>query len=139
MELAQQLATVPLLADLDDRVRRRLAEVGKRRTYGADEVIVKEGSTGTALYIILSGRARVERESQALGELTPGDFFGELALIEDNPRSATITAVDRTECALFVSWEFTALLKENPQIAVPIMYALIERLHRHEKREHRSA
>ncbi len=75
MELAQQLATVPLLADLDDRVRRRLAEVGKRRTYGADEVIVKEGSTGTALYIILSGRARVEREGQALGELAPGDYF----------------------------------------------------------------
>jgi CRP-like cAMP-binding protein len=136
VELAQQLATVPLLADLDDRVRRRLAEVGKRRTYGADEVIVKEGSTGTALYIILSGRARVEREGQALGELAPGDFFGELALIEEHPRSATVVAVAETDCLLFPAWEFTALLKEHPEVAVPIMRALISRLHR---REHHGA
>ena len=136
MELAQQLATVPLLADLDDRVRRRLAEVGKRRTYGADELIVKEGSTGTALYIILSGRARVERESQALGELTPGDFFGELALIEEHPRYATVVAAADTDCLLFPAWEFTALLKEHPEVAVPIMRALIARLHR---REHHGA
>ncbi len=132
MELAQQLKTVPLLADLDDRVRRRLAEVGKRRTYGPDEAIVKEGSTGTALYIILSGRARVERGGSPIGELSPGDFFGELALIEEHPRSATVVAAADTDCLLFPAWEFTALLKEHPEIAVPIMRALIERLHRRE-------
>lgn len=136
MELAQQLASVPLLADLDDRVRRRLAEVGKRRTYDADDPIVKEGSTGTALYIILSGKARVEREGQTIGELSPGEFFGELALIEEHPRSATVVAVTETDCLLFPAWEFTALLKEHPEIAVPIMRALIGRLHR---REHHGA
>ena len=61
VELEQQLATVPLLAGLEPRVRRRLAETGKRRTYGPDEDIVRQGSTGTALYIVLSGRARVVR------------------------------------------------------------------------------
>ena len=136
MELAQQLASVPLLADLDDRVRRRLAEVGKRRTYDADDPIVKEGSTGTALYIILLGKARVEREGQVIGELSPGEFFGELALIEEHPRSATVIAVTETDCLLFPAWEFTALLKEHPEIAVPIMRALIGRLHR---REHHGA
>ena len=136
MELAQQLASVPLLADLDDRVRRRLAEVGKRRTYDADDPIVKEGSTGTALYIILSGKARVERGGDTIGELGPGEFFGELALIEEHPRSATVTAVTETDCLLFPAWEFTALLKEHPEIAVPIMRALIGRLHR---REHHGA
>ena len=136
MELAQQLASVPLLADLDDRVRRRLAEVGKRRTYDADDPIVKEGSTGTALYIILSGKARVEREGQTIGELSPGEFFGELALIEEHPRTATVVAVTETDCLLFPAWEFTALLKEHPEIAVPIMRALIGRLPR---REHHGA
>ena len=136
MELAQQLATVPLLADLDDRVRRRLAEVGKRRTYAPDDTIVKEGSTGTALYIILSGRARVERAGTPLGELSAGDFFGELALIEEHPRSATVVAAAETDCLLVPAWEFTALLKEHPEIAVPIMRALIGRLHR---REHHGA
>jgi CRP-like cAMP-binding protein len=136
VELEQQLASVPLLAGLDDRVRRRLAEVGKRRTYAADETIVREGSTGTALYIVLSGTARVEREGAAIGKLQAGDFFGELALIEEHPRSATVVAVESTECLLFPAWEFTALLNEHPEVAVPIMRALIGRLHR---REHHGA
>lgn len=143
MELTQTLASVPLLSSLDAKTLKRLAQDAKRRTYEPGDVIIREEAPASALYIILSGRVRVDKnpavEGEPLAHLTAGDFFGELALIEDNPRSATITAVDQTECALFVSWEFTALLKEHPQIAVPIMYALIERLHRHEKRQHRSA
>ena len=136
MELEQQLASVPLLAGLDARIRRRLSETGKRRTYDADTEIVKQGSTGTALYIVLSGTARVERDGEAIGQLAAGDFFGELALIEEHPRSASVVAATQTECLLFPAWEFTALLEEHPEIAVPIMRALIGRLHR---REHHPA
>jgi CRP/FNR family transcriptional regulator, cyclic AMP receptor protein len=125
MELEKQLATVPLLEGLDGRIRRRLAETGKRRTYAADEEIVREGSTGTALYIVLSGTARVVRGGEQLGEVNAGDFFGELALIEEHPRSASVIANTETECLLFPAWEFTALLGEHPEIAVPIMKALI--------------
>ena len=133
MQLDAQLATVPLLAGLDDRVRRRLAEIGKRRTYAAGETIVKEGSAGTALYVVLSGTVRVERAGADVGELGANEFFGELALIEEEPRSASIIAVDQTECLLFPAWEFRARLDEHPQIALPIMRALIERLHRQER------
>lgn len=136
MDLDQQLASVPLLAGLEDKVRRRLAEIGKRRTYQADEVIVKEGTTGTALYIVLSGRARVEREGSAIAQLGSGDFFGELALIEEHPRTATVVASEETDCLLFPAWEFTALLEEHPEVAVPIMRELIFRTHR---REHHGA
>jgi CRP-like cAMP-binding protein len=136
VELEQQLASVPLVAGLDARIRRRLAETGKRRTYAADEEIVREGSTGTALYIVLNGTARVLRGGEAIGEVGAGDFFGELALIEEHPRSASVVAVTETECLLFPAWEFTALLQEHPEIAVPIMRALIGRLHR---REHHGA
>ena len=136
MELEQQLASVPLVAGLETRVRRRLAEIGKRRMYAPGEEIVREGTTGTALYILLSGRARVDRDGSQIGELGPGDFFGELALIEEHPRSATVVATDETECLLFPAWEFTALLEEHPEVAVPIMKELIVRLHR---REHHGA
>ena len=132
MELEQQLASVPLLAGLNSRVRRRLAETGKRRTYAASDEIVRQGSTGTALYIVLSGEARIERDGERLGSVKAGDFFGELALIEEHPRSATVIADSDTECLLFPAWEFTALLEEHPEIAVPIMRALIQRLHRRE-------
>lgn len=133
MELEAQLATVPLLAGLDNRVRRRLAEIGKRRTYAAGETIVKEGATGTALYVVLRGNVRVERGGASVGDLRSNDFFGELALIEDEPRSASVIAVDEAECLLFPAWEFRALLEEHPQIAVAIMRALIQRLHRQER------
>jgi CRP-like cAMP-binding protein len=132
MELEQQLASVPLLATIEQRVRRRLADVGKRRTYAPDEVIVRQGTTGTALYILLSGRAAVEVDERRVAELGPGDFFGELALIEEHPRTASVVAVAETDCLLFPAWEFTALLEEHPEIAVPIMRALITRLHRRE-------
>jgi CRP/FNR family transcriptional regulator, cyclic AMP receptor protein len=132
VELEQQLASVPLLAGLEPRVRRRLAEIGKRRTYAADEDIVREGSTGTALYILLSGGAKVEQNGKELGHLSGGEFFGELALIEEHPRSATVTATTETDCLLFPAWEFTALLEEHPEVAVPILRVLIHRLHRSE-------
>lgn len=136
MELDQQLASVPLLAGLDGRIRRRLAETGKRRTYAPDDEIVREGSTGTALYVVLSGEARVERGGERIGAVKAGDFFGELALIEEHPRSASVIADTEVECLLFPAWEFTALLEEHPAIAVPIMRVLIQRLH---KREHHAA
>jgi CRP-like cAMP-binding protein len=136
VELQEQLAQVPLTAGLPPNVRRRLADVGKVRSYDAGEPIVREGETGTALYIILDGRARVEQEGRVLGEMKTGDFFGELALIEEHRRSATVIAEDRTQCVLYPAWEFTSLLAEHPEVAVPIMTELIRRLHR---REHHGA
>jgi CRP-like cAMP-binding protein len=136
VDLQQQLASVPLLAGLDDRTRRRLADTGKRRTYAAEEAIVTEGSTGSAFYIVLSGRARVERGGETIGQVSGGDFFGELALIEEHARTASVIAAEETDCLLFPAWEFTALLEEHPRLAMQIMKVLIGRLHR---REHHRA
>ncbi|OGN86935.1 MAG: hypothetical protein A2X23_00985 [Chloroflexi bacterium GWC2_73_18] len=136
MDLEQMLASVPLFAVLDARTVRRLAQQAVRRSYAAGATIVEQGETGTALYVIASGRVRVEHrdgaERHGLNELGRGDFFGELALIENRPRSASVVALEETECLLFVVWEFRALLKEHPEMAIPIMNALIERLHRAE-------
>jgi CRP/FNR family transcriptional regulator len=137
VDLEALLGSVSLFASLDRRAIAGLARQASRRVYGPGDTIVREGETGTALYVIVRGRVRVEHGSgpatAAVGELGPGDFFGELALIEDKPRSATVVAIEETECLLFVVWEFRALLKEHPQMALPIMNALIERLHRAER------
>lgn len=137
MDVEQTLASVPLFASLDKRTISRLAHQGKRRVYAAGEPIVRQDAAALALYVIVRGKVRVHEggeEGMTLGELHAGDFFGELALIEEHPRTASVTAIDETECVLFVAWEFTALLKEHPEMAVPIMNALIERLHRAEHR-----
>ena len=135
MDLEQLLATVPLTAGLEERVRRRLAGIGRVRAYPGGTTIVEEGASATALYIVVSGRARIVRGGQTIGEVARGDFFGELALIEEQPRSATVVADEDTECLLFPAWEFTALLAEHPELAVPIMRALIARLHKHEEHD----
>ena len=135
MDLEQLLASVPLTAGLEDRVRRRLAGIGRVRAYPGGTTIVEEGASATALYIVVSGRARIVRNGETIGEVVRGDFFGELALIEEHPRSATVIADEDTECLLFPAWEFTALLAEHPELAVPIMRALIARLHKHEQHD----
>lgn len=135
MDLEQTLAAAPLLADLDEKIIKRLAEQGVRRVYTPGEWIIQQDDPASALYVILRGRARAVKdgeEDRTPTELYAGDFFGELALIEDHPRTASVKAVEETECILFVAWEFTALLKEHPVMAVPIMNALIKRLHRRE-------
>ena len=137
MDVEKTLASAPLLADLDAKIIKRLAEQGTRRVYAAGDWIIHQDAPASALYVILRGRARAVKDGEkdrTPTNLVAGDFFGELALIEDHPRTASVQAVDETECMLFVAWQFTALLKEHPEMAVPIMHALIKRLHR---REHR--
>ncbi len=139
MDLEACLAATPLLHGLDKHTMARLASTAKLRTYAPGEAIVTQEAPASALYIILRGHAQGERGGHdpptPEGELGPGDFFGELALIEEHARTATVRATEETECALFVAWEFTALLKEHPAIAVPIMNALIARVHRGEHHE----
>jgi CRP/FNR family cyclic AMP-dependent transcriptional regulator len=135
MDLEQTLAAAPLLADLDKKIIKRLAKSGTQRVYAPGEWIIQQGAPALALYVILRGHARAEKDGErdpTPGELHVGDFFGELALIEEHARTASVMAVEETECILFVAWQFTALLKEHPQMAVPIMHALIKRLHRRE-------
>lgn len=135
MDLESALAATPLLASLDRSTIKRLAAQGKHRAYAAGEPIVREGAPASALYIILSGKVHFERaegSGSPVATAGPGDFFGELALIEEHPRSATVVADEPTDCILFVAWEFTALLKEFPEMAIPLMNALIARLHRRE-------
>ena len=135
MDLEQTLASAPLLHELDPQIIKRLAEQGVRRVYAPGEWIIRQDAPASALYVILRGRARAVKDGdhdRTPSELYALDFFGELALIEDHPRTASVQAIEETECILFVAWEFTALLKEHPVMAVPIMNALIKRLHRRE-------
>jgi CRP/FNR family transcriptional regulator, cyclic AMP receptor protein len=136
MNLETELAKVPLTAGLDERTRRRIASQGKRKTFAGGEYIIRQGDPAAALYIMLSGRVRVEHEadgkSEVLTDLVPYAFFGEVAIIEDTPRTASVKAIEPTECLLIPSWEFTALVKESPEVADVVLRELIRRVHRKE-------
>lgn len=102
----------------------------KHRTYAPGDTVVREGDSALNLFLVADGHARVEREGAGqVGRLQPGDFFGELGLIEQHGRTATVVAEDELTCYLLPAWEFRALLKEHPAMAVPMLEALIARLH----------
>ena len=136
MTVEEQLAEVPLFAELDPRTRQRLAQQGTRRTYPPGEYIIRHGDPASAFYVVLDGRVAVEQTTDdtavTLTELEQYAFFGEVALIESGPRSASVKALVETECLLLPAWEFTALVKEYPDLADVVLHELIRRLHRKE-------
>lgn len=136
MDIEAQLSQVPLLEGLDAKARRRLAEQGKVKTYEPGEYVVKERDPASALYIMLRGRVQVEHEvdgrTEVLTEIVPYAFFGEVALLDNTHRTASVRAVEQTDCLLLLAWEFTALVKEYPELADVVLRELVHRLHRKE-------
>lgn len=123
-------ARIPLLAALSPRDRARVLEHAKQRTYAPGETVVREGDSALNLFIVADGHARVLRDDVGqVGRLQAGDFFGELGLIEQHGRTATVVAEDELTCILLPAWEFRSLLKEHPAMAVPMLEAVIARLH----------
>lgn len=132
--IEETLAVVPLLARLNARQRARLAQLATTRAYEPDWVIVRQGDTSMALYVILSGSVRVERESERgpvkVHEAGARGFFGEMGLIDDQPRAATVVAQEPTECALLAKWDFQNELRSDPDIALALLPVLNERIRR---------
>lgn len=125
------IETVAILAPLPRKVRQDLVADAKHRTFAPGEALVQEGDSALNLFVVLSGHARIERADRGLvGQVGPGDFFGELALIDDGARTATVVADDTVECLLIPAWVFRALLRQHPAIALPMLEKLIARVHR---------
>lgn len=113
---------------------------GFRRTYRKSEVIFEEGSTGGEMYLIHDGRVLLtarkdEAEQVPLIILNPGDFFGEMALVDDSPRSATASAMeDGTELIAMDRAKFLFMVRQQPEFALSLMHTLCQRLRAMDKR-----
>ena len=130
-------AAVPMLAVLKDRDRAKILATARQRTFAAGETVVREGDSSLNLFLVLAGTARVEREAKGVvGRLKTGDFFGEVGLIAEHARMATVTAETDLTCLLLPSWEFKALLHEHPEMAIPMLEALIARIHAQDEHQH---
>lgn len=105
---------------------------GSMATYADGDVIFAEGDDGLYLYIIISGAVLIRKEGDivatVVAELSPGEMFGESAIIEQRPRSATAVALGDTELACYDRESFLAALADDPELALRAMSALIERL-----------
>jgi CRP/FNR family cyclic AMP-dependent transcriptional regulator len=127
------LAAIPMFRHLGARQRARLAQHFCRRAYPPGAVIVRQGDTSMSFYVVLSGKVRVVRQSSGDGgvdivEEGPGSFFGEMGVIDDLPRAATVVALEPTECALLAKWDFQRELSADPGIALSLISVLNARI-----------
>lgn len=128
---AQYLRNVPIFNSLSSGELEAVARSVKERTYEPGDVIVKQGDPGIGFFLIVEGRVEVSHDGHHVREMGPGEFFGELALLEERARTATVTARERTRCLQLVRWDFRALLKEHPEMAVRLLEVVVRRLREH--------
>jgi len=122
------LQRVPLFADFERGELERLARSFKQRTFDSGHTVAGEGKTGAGFFVIESGEATVSVRGAERAKLGPGDYFGEVALIDDGARSATITADSELRCYGLTSWEFRPLVEGNASIAWKLLETMAKRL-----------
>ena len=121
---ADLLKRVPIFSDLDKKELERIAGSMKSRTFGAGDTVTAEGQTGIGFFVIDSGEARVTVRGEERRRLGPGDYFGEVALLNESARTATITAETELRCYGMTSWEFRPLVETHPSIAWKLLQAM---------------
>jgi CRP/FNR family cyclic AMP-dependent transcriptional regulator len=122
------LRRVQLFAELDQGELEQLARLFKERRFSQGETVVREGSGGAAFYLIESGEAAVSVRGAERPALRPGDHFGEIALIDEGPRSATITATSDLVCYGLTFWDFRPLVQESGPLGWKLLQAMVEKL-----------
>jgi len=132
-ETVALLARVPVFADLDPGDLQRVAEVAVPRSFEPEHVVFREGDDSDTCYIVRSGHARAVRSHSdgrtiTLASFGPGDIFGELAMFDDERRSATVEAVDDLEAVAILGADMRRLLRRHPDIGAKLLAAVTRRL-----------
>jgi len=139
MDREEILANVPIFSELDHKHLKRLSKLMVPRSFKAGDAIVHEKDQPAGFFVITSGKVEVVRggdvdKPQVLATLGPGEFFGEMALFEGYPRSATVRALEDTECLVMTRWDFRAELSTDAEIAVAVLETVVRRLRELEAR-----
>ena len=122
------LRAVPLFAGMTDRSLTSIAELAREATYEPASIIVREGEPGESFVVIVNGGATVEQDGRTVNLLGPGDFLGEIALIDGRPRTATVTATEPIAALVIDRAGFQRLMDEHPVVRHDLVSALTQRL-----------
>jgi CRP/FNR family cyclic AMP-dependent transcriptional regulator len=131
------LGAMPLFDGLDADDLGGVADRTVEVDYGQGGVIVREGEIGTGFFVIVSGQVRVVRDGETVSTLGPGEFFGELSVLDHRPRNAQVAAAAPTTCLALASWDLEGVITEQPRVALSMLRVLATRLrdltdaHRH--------
>lgn len=119
---------VPLFAGLKDKDLKTIAKSGKEFSYHPPTTIVKADEGGAGFFLILDGKVRVQRRGKTIATLGSGDFFGEMSLLDKQPRSADVVVAEDTTCFGLTPWVFISLIRSNPDIAIGMLKEIVGRL-----------
>jgi len=128
------LAQVPLFAGVKSKDLKRLGKRMSERSFAEGDTITVEGESGLGFFVIEDGNATVSRDGNIVRNLGPGDYFGEVALIDSGPRSATVVASTDLRCRGMTAWEFKPFVEEHPDVAWSLLQQLVARLREAESR-----
>ncbi len=127
------LSFVPIFSDLPSETLEKIERIGSHKHYKKNDVILMEEESGTALFVIVTGKVKVARSSSdgrevILSILGDSDFFGEMAILDGLTRSATVTSIEETELFLLQRNDFLNLLHDYPEISVALLQEMTKRL-----------
>ncbi len=122
------LARVPIFSACTPEEIAAIAAVAQESYFEEGQIVVTQGTPGQAFYLIMEGKVEYLRDGSVLGEFGPGEFFGEMSLLDEAPRSATVRAASATWCLMLSSWDFKALLRQKPEIAIKLLEVLSRRI-----------
>jgi len=125
---SELLAAVRLFDGVDETGIGRIADVVLEVDFSPDRVIARQGEIGSGFFVITAGSARVVRDGERIADLGPGDFFGELSVLDGRPRVAQVIATEATTCLALSTWDFEAVVLDQPRVALAILRGLAGRL-----------
>ncbi len=125
---AALLAGCPLFKGIDAEGLAKLAELATPVDFPRGHVIARQGEIGTGFFVIVSGSVRVVRDGTVVARLGPGEFFGELSVLDRMPRNATVAAEEATSCLALAAWDFEKILLEEPALTLAILRGVAQRL-----------
>ena len=127
-DIVSRLANVALFSDCSKRDLQTIARVVREIPHPAGTVIAREGEPGVGLFVLLDGTAEVSIGGRKKATLGPGEFFGEIALLDGGPRTATVTAKTDVQLLGLTEWVFRGLMSEHPTIALKTLQQMAGRL-----------
>jgi len=125
---AELLSAVRLFDGIDAEGMDRIAAVAVQVDFPAHHVVARQGEIGTGFFVVIDGAARVIRDGETLATIGPGDFFGELSVLDGRPRTAQVVTEGPTTCLALASWDFEAVLLAEPRVALAVLRGLATRL-----------
>lgn len=128
-EVIKLLQKTPLFAQFSEKELEAVLRTAKQRTFEPNSTIVHDGDAGgVGFYLIANGQVDVRKGKKSLAKFGAGEFFGEMSLIDEQPRSADVVAIEKTTCLMLTRWDLRGLIGAHPDIALKIMTELARRL-----------